>query len=156
VNRGVRHPLIHHDMALRQATTADAEFIYRLVEATMRSYVEQIWGSFSEEYNRRNIAETIAAKSYSIIEYQGENVGAISIERHPDFTQLTQLFILPSRQNRGIGTTLVRELARESRQSGKPVRLRVLRTNPARRLYEREGFQVSSETPERVYMELHA
>jgi ribosomal protein S18 acetylase RimI-like enzyme len=148
--------VIHRDITYREATTADAEFIYLVVEVTMRSYVEQIWGSFSEEYNRKNIAETIAAKNYSIIEYQGEDIGAISIERHPDFIQLTQLFILPSHQNRGIGTTLVRELARESRQSGKPVRLRVLRTNPARRLYEREGFQVSSVTPERVYLELHA
>jgi GNAT superfamily N-acetyltransferase len=148
--------VLHHDITLRQATTADAEFIYRLVEATMRSYVEQIWGSFSEEYNRKNIAETIAAKNYSIIEYQGEDVGAISVERHPDFIQLTQLFIAPSHQNKGIGTSLVRELVREARHSGKPVRLRVLRTNPARRLYEREGFHVSSMTPERVYMELHA
>ena len=148
--------VIHRDITFRVATTADAEFIYRVVEVTMRSYVEQIWGSFSEEYNRKNIVETIAAKNYSIIEYHGEDIGAISIERHPDFIQLTQIFILPSHQNRGIGTTLVRELARESRQSGKPVRLRVLRTNPARRLYEREGFQVSSVTPERLYMELHA
>lgn len=145
-----------HDITLRLATIADAEFIYRVVEVTMRSYVEQIWGSFSEEYNRKSIAETIAAKNYSIIEYEGVDIGAISIERHPDFIQLSQLFILPSHQNRGIGTTLVRELARESRQSGKALRLRVLRTNPARRLYEREGFQVSSVTPERVYMELHA
>jgi GNAT superfamily N-acetyltransferase len=148
--------VIHRDIKFRQATTADAEFIYRLVEVTMRSYVEQIWGSFSEEYNRKNIAETIAAKNCSIIEYQDEDIGAISIERHSDFIQLAQLFILPPHQNRGIGTTLVRKLAQESRQSGKPLRLRVLRTNPARRLYEREGFHVSSVTPERVYMELHA
>lgn len=146
--------MIRRDIAFRPATTADAEFIYQLVEVTMRLYVEQVWGSYSEEYNRKNIAETIAAKSYSVIEYQGEDIGAISVERHPDFIQLAQLFILPSHQNRGIGTTLVRELAQECRQSGKPLRLRVLRSNPARRLYEREGFKVSTVTPERVYMEL--
>lgn len=42
----------------------------------------------------------------------------------------------------------------EARQAGKPVRLRLLAVNPARRLYEREGFRVSSTTPERIYMEL--
>ena len=122
----------------------------------MRSYVEQTWGSFSEELSRGNIAETIAAKDYSIIQSRGEDVGAISVVRHPDFIQLNQLFILPRYQNKGIGTSLVRELASEAQQTGMPLRLRVLKNNPARRLYERLGFRVSSITPEHVYMELHA
>jgi ribosomal protein S18 acetylase RimI-like enzyme len=63
------------------------------------------------------------------------------------------MYILPSHQNRGIGTRLVRELAREAKESGRPLRLRVLSVNPARRLYEREGFQVTSTTPERIFME---
>jgi GNAT superfamily N-acetyltransferase len=143
-------------VGLRQAGQADADFIYRLVEATMRSYVEQTWGSFSEEVNRRNIAEIIAAKNYSIIQCRGEDVGAISVERNSDFIQLSQLFILPQHQNKGIGTSPVRELASEARKSRMPLRLRVLKANPARGFYERLGFQVSSITPERVYMELHA
>ncbi len=143
-------------LELRQASPPDADFIYRLVEVTMRSYVEQTWGSFSEELSRKNIAETIAAKDYSIIQCGGEDIGAISVVRHPDFIQLNQLFILPPYQNKGIGTSLVRELASEAQQTGMPLRLRVLNTNPARRLYERLGFQVSSTTPEHVYMELHA
>jgi ribosomal protein S18 acetylase RimI-like enzyme len=122
----------------------------------MRSYVEQIWGSFSEELNRQNIAETIAAKNYSIIQCRGENIGAISVERHADFIELSQLFILPQHQNKGIGTSLVRTLALEARQGGMPLRLRVLKSNPALCLYERLGFRVSSTTPERVYMELNA
>ena len=68
---------------LRQATLADADFIYRLVEVTMRSYVEQTWGSFSEELNRKNIAEVIAAKNYSVIQCRGEDIGAISVEGIP-------------------------------------------------------------------------
>jgi GNAT superfamily N-acetyltransferase len=144
------------DIDFREATSADADFIYRVVETTMRSYVEQVWGSFSEDYSRKNIAETIAAKKYAIIQYQGEDIGAISVERHPDFIQLSQLYILASHQNKGIGTALVRELICESRESRKPVRLRVIKGNPARRLYEREGFQVSSVSPEHIYMELHA
>jgi len=117
-------------MELRQASLADAEFIYRRVEATMRSYVEQIWGSFSEEYNRKNIADTIAANSYSIIRCGGEDVGAISVERHPDFIQLSQLYILPQHQRKGVGTSLVRELVSEARSARKPLRLRVLKSQP--------------------------
>jgi GNAT superfamily N-acetyltransferase len=138
----------------RQATSADADFICRLVETTMRSYVEQIWGSFGEEYNRKNVAATVAAESYAIIQFSGEDIGAISVERHPTHIQLAQLYILPAYQNQGIGTSILRELVREGREAGKPVRLRILAVNPVRRLYEREGFRVSSTTPERIYMEL--
>ncbi|MFL6566343.1 MAG: GNAT family N-acetyltransferase [Burkholderiales bacterium] len=123
-------------VGLRQASQADADFIYRLVEVTMRSYVERIWASFS------------------IVQCGDEDVGAISVERHAEFIQLSQLYILPQHQNKGIGTSLVRELASEARNSRRPLRLRVLKSNPARRLYERLGFQVSSVTPERAYMEL--
>jgi len=89
-------------VGLRQASQADADFIYRLVEVTMRAYVEQTWGSFSEEINRRNIAEIIAAKTYSVIQCRGEDIGAISVVRHPDFIQLNQLFILPQYQTRAL------------------------------------------------------
>jgi GNAT superfamily N-acetyltransferase len=144
------------DIQLREAKASDADFIYQVVEITMRAYVEQIWGSFSEEFNRKNIAESIAAGIYSIIRFDGQDIGALAVERHSTHIQLTQMYILPSRQNRGIGTWLVRELAREAKESGRPLRLRVLSVNPARRLYEREGFRVTSTTPERVFMELHA
>jgi len=90
-------------VALRQAQATDAEFIYRLVETTMRGYVEQIWGSCSEEYNRKNVAESIAAGTYSVIACGGLNIGALAVERHPTHIQLTQMYILPSHQNRGRG-----------------------------------------------------
>ena len=145
-----------HSLRFRPATMADAEFIYRLIEATMRSYAEQVWGQFSEDYNRKSIAETINAGNYLLILLEAEKVGALSVERFPTYIQLSQLFILPAYQRQGIGTSIVRGLITEARETKKPLRLRVLSVNPARRLYEREGFRVASTTPERVYMELHA
>lgn len=53
-----------------------------------------------------------------------------------------------------IGTSILRDLIREGRQAGKPVRLRIIAVNPVKRLYEREGFRVTSTTPERIHMEL--
>ena len=139
---------------LRQASITDAEFIYRVIESTMRRYVEQTWGRFSEELTRKPIADMVGAGTCSIIELDGQDIGVISVERHADHIQLAQLFIQPSHQNRGIGTAILRSLVREAREAGKPVRLRILAVNPVRRLYEREGFRVCSTTPERIYMEL--
>lgn len=67
---------------LRQATAADADFIYRVVETTMRGYAEQVWGSFSEEYNRKSIAESIGSGIYTLIEHEGLDIGALAVERY--------------------------------------------------------------------------
>jgi GNAT superfamily N-acetyltransferase len=141
------------DITLRPALELDADFIYRVVEETMRSYVQQTWGSFSEELTRKSIAESLAAGHYSIVEHGGRDIGAIAIERAPAHVQLEQLYIVPAFQNHRIGTTLVRQLIDESERTGKPLRLRVLAVNPARRLYEREGFVQTATTSERVFFE---
>ena len=120
----------------------------------MRLYVEQTWGSFSEELTRKGVVEAIASGNCSIIEFEGMDIGVLSVERLDDRIKLNQLYILPSHQNRGIGTSILRELIREARQTGKRLKLRLLAVNPVRRLYEREGFRVVSTTPERIYMEL--
>ena len=142
------------DIRLREAIATDADLIYRVVETTMRAYVEQVWGTFSEETTRENIATSIASRNYSIIEADGTDAGVLAVEREATHIQLAQIFILPSHQNQGIGTMLVRALIAEARAAGKPLRLRVLSVNPARKLYEREGFRATWITPQRYYMEL--
>ncbi len=143
------------DIRIREATPEDGDFIYQLVEKTMRRYVEALWGSFGEDYNRQQIAEGISSRSYSILRLGEVDIGALAVERYDTHIHLKQLYILASHQNRGIGTHLIRQLIDEARQSSKPLRLAVLSVNPARRLYEREGFRVVSETRERCFMELH-
>jgi GNAT superfamily N-acetyltransferase len=142
------------EIELRKGLPKDADFIYRVLETTMRDYVEQTWGAFNAADNRKAVAERIAAGTFSVIRLRGADIGVLCVERHPTHIQLDQLFILPPYQNKGIGTRIVRDLAREAKDAGKPVRLRVLAVNPARALYEREGFRVTMNTLQRIYMEL--
>ena len=143
-------------LTLRVATARDIDFISRLIETTMRSYVEQTWGPFSQERTLETVQDAVAAKSYSIVELEGQDIGALAVEYEPTHVQLAQIYIRPPYQNRGVGTQLIRELIQDPKRRGRPVRVRVLAVNPARRLYEREGFEVTSETQERVFMERHA
>ena len=59
---------------------------------------------------------------------------------------LANIRVAPEYQGQGIGTRLIGEMLREAHQQGLPVTLRVLKVNPARRLYERLGFVVVGET----------
>lgn len=139
---------------LRPALHRDVEFVVGVVETTMRAHIERTWGAFKPEDVRQRSVAAIEARTCSVIQWQAEDAGILTILREPTHIQLEQIFILPPYQNKGIGTHLIREAAREASAAGKPLRLRVLAVNPARRLYEREGFAITAATPERFFMEL--
>ena len=53
----------------------------------------------------------------------------------------------------GMGTALLKDLLAEAERAGKPVRLQVLKTNRAIRLYARLGFAITGESPTHLQME---
>lgn len=55
-------------------------------------------------------------------------------------------------QRRGLGGEIIPSVLREAAQRSVPVRLQVLRQNPARQLYERLGFHIVGETATHVEM----
>jgi ribosomal protein S18 acetylase RimI-like enzyme len=67
-------------------------------------------------------------------------LGGLELEHCPDELYLGNLLIFPEHQSRGIGTTVVQGLLAAAHAEGKPVRLQVLKVNPARGLYARLGF----------------
>jgi GNAT superfamily N-acetyltransferase len=70
----------------------------------------------------------------------------------PDCLVVRKLYVAPAHQGGGIGAWALRAAVAEASAAGLPVRLTVLRTNPARRFYEREGFRLAGETAERWTM----
>ena len=138
---------------LRPATSNDAEFAYEVLEQTMRNYVEATWGEWSEARSREEMTKDASDGQSQIIELGSLRIGLLRLEEHSTHLQLEQLFVLPQYQRQGIGTLLLERVLEQARIRQLPVRLRVLRVNPARGLYERKGFKVVSETPERFFME---
>ena len=140
-------------IALRLATLADSEFVYEVVCKTIRPYAEQTFGVWQEAQVRSTLASNISAGATKIIMVRAESAGILTVRELESHVQLDQVFVLPEYQRSGIGTQLVGEIVQRAKQLGLPVRLRVLRVNPAKRLYERLGFLVTSEEPERFYMQ---
>lgn len=68
-------------------------------------------------------------------------VGQMYVERQPTVLLLMGFAVLTEHRGRGIGTDALRTLLDEAARAGKPIRLHVAPTNPARRLYERLGFR---------------
>lgn len=67
-------------------------------------------------------------------------------EDRPGDVFLRAIEIHPDYQNQGIATSIINELIAQGTQERKPVRLQVLKVNPAKELYDRLGFAVMEET----------
>jgi ribosomal protein S18 acetylase RimI-like enzyme len=134
----------NQSLQLRAATSEDAEFLFQLLRATMREYVEQTW-SWDEKWQRAHFQERFDPAKNQIVVLDDLDIGVIAAERREDEVFLGSLYILPEYQRRGIGTLLIKSVLDGAFREGLPVRLRVLKVNPARRLYERLGFLVVEE-----------
>ena len=135
------------DITLRPATDHDWSFIAFATEACMRDYVEQTWGQW-----RADSPEDFDADIHQIVRCAGDDIGCIALIDEPAALILKTLYILPSHQNRGIGAVLMQQIIERAVAKRKPIQLRVLRVNPARRFYERHGFVITHSTDERHFM----
>lgn len=139
-------------MTRRPATEADVPAILSLVERTMRGYVEASLGRWDEGLARASILASLADGSWEILTLDGAPLGVMAVSDGPDDVWLDEVFLEPAFHGKGWGTRLIREVLDAAHARGRPVRLRVLRANPAQRLYARLGFVVEQASPERVWM----
>jgi ribosomal protein S18 acetylase RimI-like enzyme len=140
--------------SLRPCRKADLAFVVALTETVMRAHAERTWGSFDKDFHRAAFHAAFGKLDHSIIVCDGVDAGYVAIAHRPDVEYLQWLLLAPAFQNRGIGTTIVRELIASARAAGKPAQLRILAVNTgARRLYERLGFAILGAEPDFIYME---
>ena len=89
---------------------------------------------------------------HQVILCDGQPIGRILVDRTPEFFLLVDIALLPEHQKQGIGTNYLLELLDEAKRAGVPVRLQVLKNNPAQRLYERLGFVKTGE--DELYLQM--
>ena len=88
-----------------------------------------------------------------VVFWKDQSIGRIIIIRADNEIRLADIAILPDFRNAGIGITLIQELLDEGKEAAQPVRLQVLKTNRAVRLYERLGFSIIDESSTHLLME---
>ena len=137
---------------LRPAVDTDEPFVNALTRETMRTYVESTW---SDQRDReRYYAGNSFHREHTRIICDGERaVGRVTLAYRDGGLFIDNLHIIPEMQNRGIGAWVLETVIAEGESQGLPIRLTVLRNNPARRLYDRAGFAVIGEADQRYAME---
>ena len=141
------------ELSLRPATTSDLEFIFEVRRQTIREYVETTWGPWDDAWQWRRYVETADLPHTKVITLSGDPVGAITVRYTARAVHLDRIHLLREAQSRGLGTRLIRGVIEKAGSLALPVRLRVLRSNPAKHLYDRLEFSVIEETPTHWVME---
>ena len=80
------------------------------------------------------------------------DVGRISLTQHWRKIFLRDIELMSPERNRGVGTAIINAVLTLARNSDRYVELRVLRCNPAQRLYTRLGFRVIGDDGARLRM----
>ncbi|RQS06116.1 N-acetyltransferase [Burkholderia sp. Bp8991] len=143
---------------LRPASAADLPFLLRLRRLTMTEHLQRVGAPTDDAAHHQRIATHF---DDAMIVCEGTNadadsIGLLKVTRAAGEWHVHQIQILPSRQGRGIGEAVLRELLSEAAREPVPVSLSVLHGNPARRLYERLGFWLLSETDSSANLIWHA
>lgn len=125
---------------LSPAQTGDIETVFRLNRELIDKH-ENV-GAIDYQAVLRQVRSGIELNinNYMRIMCAEKNAGFVLVEKHPDRTELDDLFLFPEFQNKGIGTAIIQDVLNSS---DKPVFLFVFIGNVgAVRLYKRLGFKI--------------
>jgi ribosomal protein S18 acetylase RimI-like enzyme len=141
--------------SLRVATDDDFELMREAKLEGLEPYVAELWGWDRHDQERR-FCDQFEPEREQIISNGGRAVGWLSVAEVGGAVELSGIYVLAEFRSHGIGEAVVRDVVERATAKGQPVRLQVLRPNPARRLYGRIGFAVSGETSTHFQMQYPA
>jgi ribosomal protein S18 acetylase RimI-like enzyme len=136
--------------ALRPARADDFEFCASLYFSGMEKIIRELKLDMAAQ--TANLRKRWDISEVQIITSDDVDIGWMQSSTQDGALFLEQIFIVAAYQRRGIGTEVIRGLLEEATQTDRPATLGVVKTNPARRLYERLGFRVTHEDDRKVYM----
>jgi ribosomal protein S18 acetylase RimI-like enzyme len=137
-------------VTLRPVTPDDREFLLHLYGTTREEELALVpWtdaekAAFLEQQFDAQAASYQAAYpdgEFLLVLLDGEPAGRLYLGRSPGELRLIDITLLPQHRGRGIGTALIAGIVGRADRDGVEVGLHVEPWNPAKRLYERFGFE---------------
>jgi ribosomal protein S18 acetylase RimI-like enzyme len=149
-------------ISLRNFRAGDQDFLFTLYASTRRHEIAPFgWPEAQQEAflrmqftaQQRSYESAYAQSEHHIVEQDGQPIGRLMVLREKDSVLLVDISLLAEHRGHGIGGELLRELIQECTRAGSTLKLQVLKTNPALRLYQRLGFIRTGEDQMYIQME---
>ena len=150
----------NNNISLRKTTQSDIPFMIslyastRTAELAMTNFSEQekltfIEQQFNAQYAHYN--QHYCNDFFNIVEIDGEAVGRLFVDYWENEIRIVDIVLAPKQRNSGLGSYLFKTLFNQAKEMAKPITIHVEKNNPAKRLYERLGFTLKTQTNE-VYL----
>ena len=130
-------------ISMRKGEPADMDWLYKTFKRTMQSFINQTWG-WDELLQEHSFYENLPAKSFAIATIDEHDFGALNLREKTDHLWLEMVLVLPDYQGQGFGRLMLEYAQRQSHKAQKPLRLSVLKLNPAHGFYRHMGFEQSA------------
>ena len=132
--------------ALADVREEDYDDYYRVKEACYRVYVDEYFGGWVEEVQRgmnaTQFAQARQCSCFQKILLRGKTVGFFAFDEREDRIDGITIQMLEQARNHGLGSWYLEQITAR----GKPIELKVFKSNPAQQLYARFGFVTYEET----------
>jgi len=137
-------------LTLRPALAADEDFLFALRKATMTEYLTHVGEPADDAAHRARLLHRY--DTAQVICIDGTPAGLLKAHRTDTEWVVVQIQVLPTLQGRGIGERVLHRVLRAAQADALPVTLKVIKGNPAKRLYDRLGFEIVGEDDIQFYM----
>ena len=129
------------------ATTRESELAMTHFSALEKQqFVTQQFIAQNQHYRQHYCTD-----AFNIIELEGLPIGRLFVDYWDNEIRVVDIALLPAHQNTGLGSYLFEQLFKQARASGRTVSIHVEHNNPAKKLYERLGFELKTQTSE-IYL----
>lgn len=125
------------------------DYLYQTKKECFKWYVEKIYGPWEDEFQVEFFKNFIREKRnyIKIIIYNDRPIGMFTNYINEDGNDFIDLFYIDKvYQGNGIGTQILKEQLLVDKKSNVDTVLQVFKENPAKKLYEKVGFEVYDET----------
>ena len=120
---------------LRQASDRDLKACNCIHRENMKGYVEKVY-----PWNDNLFCSNFNPQEYQVIEVQQQLAGFYKIVASTTEIYLAEIQIKKQYQKQGIGTSLIKSIINQARLQNKRLWLKVVKGNPAEKLYQKLGF----------------
>ena len=125
------------------------DYLYQTKKECFKWYVEKIYGPWEDEFQVEFFKNFIREKRnyIKVIIYNDRPIGIFTNYINEDGDDFIGLFYIDKvYQGSGIGTQILKEQLLADKKSNIDTVLQVFKENPAKKLYEKVGFEVYDET----------
>jgi ribosomal protein S18 acetylase RimI-like enzyme len=140
-------------ITLRPVREPDDPFLFELYATTRASEMALVpWTDTQKQAflqmqftaQKNSYAKEYPDAQHAVICRDEEPVGRLYLARCQDCFRILDITVADRCRNKGIGSSVLKEILQEAIQAGKPTTIYVERVNPSMRLFERLGFSIAS------------